>query len=630
MVGKELDEILRQQISQPANSCVTENGVSFLDRVITPLYEVVAAEAANNDNGRAPHSAWRNYDDFNEYFWSLHCFQLGWPWRMSSPFFLKPSPRSKNLLKTSGSKRCGKTSFVEHRTFLHLYHSFHRLWIFLVMMFQGLTIFAFNKGRIDSKTIREVLSLGPTYVVMKFFESLLDIIMMFGAYSTTRRVAVSRIFLRFLWFSIASVFICFLYVKALQDENKSNADSAVFRVYIIVLGIYAGVHCFVSFLLRIPAFHRLANKCDNWPLVRFIKWMHQEHYYVGRGMYESTSDYIKYVIFWLIVLGAKFSFAYFLLIKPLVDPTRTIVKIDDLNYSWHDFVSKNNHNALTVACLWAPVFAIYLLDTYLFYTVISAVWGFLLGARDRLGEIRSLGAVHKLFEKFPEAFMDTLHIPLSYRKDLRSSGRVLEKSKNDAARFSPFWNEIIRNLREEDYITNLEMELLLMPNNAGDLPLVQWPLFLLASKIFLARDIAMESRDSQEDLWDRISRDDYMKYAVEECYHSIKLILTAILDDEGRMWVERIYGDMQSSITQKSIHENFQLTKLSLVIQRVTALMGILKEVETEELHSGAVKAIQDLYDVVRHDVLSINMRGNYNTWNILSKQGMRAACLQN
>lgn len=26
-------------------------------------------EAKNNDNGRAPHSAWRNYDDFNEYFW---------------------------------------------------------------------------------------------------------------------------------------------------------------------------------------------------------------------------------------------------------------------------------------------------------------------------------------------------------------------------------------------------------------------------------------------------------------------------------------------------------------------------------------------------------------------------------
>lgn len=26
-------------------------------------------EAARNNNGKAAHSAWRNYDDFNEYFW---------------------------------------------------------------------------------------------------------------------------------------------------------------------------------------------------------------------------------------------------------------------------------------------------------------------------------------------------------------------------------------------------------------------------------------------------------------------------------------------------------------------------------------------------------------------------------
>lgn len=33
-------------------------------------------EAANNDNGKAPHSAWRNYDDFNEYFWLDHVVLL--------------------------------------------------------------------------------------------------------------------------------------------------------------------------------------------------------------------------------------------------------------------------------------------------------------------------------------------------------------------------------------------------------------------------------------------------------------------------------------------------------------------------------------------------------------------------
>ncbi|KAH1108877.1 hypothetical protein J1N35_012645 [Gossypium stocksii] len=615
-MAREMDEALRQQIAQPANSCSEDGVVSFLDQVITPLYDVVAAEAANNENGRAPHSAWRNYDDFNEYFWSLHCFDLSWPWRKTSFFFQKPEPRSKNPLKLGGGQHRGKTSFVEHRTFFHLYHSFHRLWIFLVMMFQGLTIIAFNDGHLNAKTLREVLSLGPTFLVMKFMESVLDVIMMYGAYSTTRRLAVSRIFLRFVWFSIASVFVSFLYVRALQEESKPNSNSVVFRLYLIVIGIYGGIHFFISFLMRIPACHRLTELCDHLSLIRFIKWMRQERYYVGRGMYERTTDFIKYMIFWLIILCGKFAFAYFFQIKPLVEPTRTVITMDNIEYSWHDFVSRNNHNALTVVSLWAPVIAMYLLDIYLFYTVLSAVWGFLLGARDRLGEIRSLDAVQKLFEEFPDAFMKRLH---PVRASAFSSSEVVEKSKFDAARFSPFWNEIIKNLREEDYLTNFEMELLFMPKNTGKLPLVQWPLFLLASKIFLAKDIAAESRDSQDELWERISRDEYMKYAVQECYYALRYILTAILEDEGRTWVERIYEGIETSITKKTISDDFQLNKLQLVISRVTALLGILNQAEKPEHEKGAVKAVQDLYDVVRHDVLAIYLREHSDQWqNIL------------
>ncbi|XP_021899809.1 callose synthase 9-like [Carica papaya] len=99
-------------------------------------------------------------------------------------------------------------------------------------------------------------------------------------------------------------------------------------------------------------------------------------------------------------------------------------------YEWSDAVSfdislvADNHNALTVASLWAPVIAIYLLDIHIFYTIISAVWGFLLGARDRLGEIRSLDAIHKHFGEFPGAFMRTLHIPLQIRTSNPSSGQV--------------------------------------------------------------------------------------------------------------------------------------------------------------------------------------------------------------
>ncbi|XP_038879974.1 callose synthase 9-like [Benincasa hispida] len=615
---REMDEVLRHQIAQPAKSCESKDGVSFLNQIICPLYEVLAAEAANNNNGQAPHSAWRNYDDFNEYFWSLRCFDLSWPWHEGKSFLQKPTSKSKDMLGRSHHQ--GKTLFVEHRTFLHLYHSFHRLWIFLVMTFQALTIVAFNNGSFNLKTLLEVLSLGPTFVVMKFIESVLNILIMYGAYSTSRRLAVSQIFLRLLWFSIASASITFLYVKALQEESKPNAERVMFRLYVIVIGIYGGVQLCLSILMHMPACRLLMNQCDRWPLVRLFKWMRQEQYYVGRGMYERTTDFIKYMLLWIIILGGKFAFAYFLQIKPLVGPTRLIVNMRERRYLWHDFVSKNSPNALTILSLWVPVVAIYILDVHVFYTVIMAIWSSLIGERDRLGEIRSLEAVHKLFKRFPGAFMDTLHVPLQERLGFSnwSSSQVVEKDKFDAARFSPFWNEIIASLREEDYITNLEMELLQMPKNKGNLPMVQWPLFLLASKIFRAKDIALERRDSHDKLWEHISRDDYMKYAVQECYHAIKLILMELLVGEGRMWVEKVFEDIQASIANNSILNDFQLNKLPLVITRVTALMGILKEPKTSELEKGAVKAVQDLYDVVHHDILFGDKRGQYETWNIL------------
>ncbi|XP_048605441.1 callose synthase 9 [Brassica napus] len=479
----EMNEILRQQVSRPAVSCMpvdshggSDVGVSFLDHVIAPLYEIVSAEAFHNENGRAPHSEWRNYDDFNEYFWNL-----------------------------------------------------------------------------------------------------------------------------------------------LQEDTKPIYNSVMFKVYGLVIAIYGGIQLFFSILMHIPSCRNIASKCDRWAVIRFVEGMRQERHYVGRDMYERMSDFIKYFLFWLVVLSAKFSFAYFLQIAPLVGPTRMIMKQDNIQYSWHEFVSIKNYNALTVASLWTPVVAIYLLDIHIFYTIASAFFGFLLGARDRLGEIRSLEAIHKQFEEFPGAFIKALHVPVTNRTFDASHQKAVDKNIVDAAHFAPFWNQIIKFLREEDYITDLEMEMLLMPKNSGRLQLVQWPLFLLSSKILLAKEIAAES-NSQEEIVERIGKIEYMKYAVEEVYHTLKLVLTETLEAEGRMWLERIYEDIDTSIKNRKIHNDFQLNKLSLVITRVTALLGILKENETPEHAKGAIKALQDLYDVIRLDVLNFNMRGQYEMWNNLTQ----------
>ncbi|XP_028116346.1 callose synthase 10 isoform X1 [Camellia sinensis] len=611
-MARELDAILDHGEATPVASCMGENdSVSFLEQIICPIYGTVAKEAEENNNGKASHSSWRNYDDFNEYFWSPGCFELGWPMKRDSSFLMKPKKR----------KRTGKSSFVEHRTFLHLYRSFHRMWIFLVVMFQMLTIIAFHGGKINLDTFKAVLSVGPTYTIMNFIESCLDVLLTFGAYSTARAMAISRLVIRFFWFGLSSAFVTYLYVKVVEESNKSTSDSFYFRIYILVLGVYAGLRLVFSMLLKFPVCHSLSAMTDQ-SFFQFFKWIYEERYFVGRGLYERTTDYLRYVLYWLVIFACKFTFAYFLQIKPLVSPTQIITHLPSLTYSWHDLMSKNNNNFLTIASLWAPVVAIYLMDIHIWYTLLSAVVGGVMGARARLGEIRSLEMVHKRFESFPEAFVKNLVSPETKRmpSSTHSSQVPEDSNKTYAAIFSPFWNEIINSLREEDFISNREKDLLSMPSNTGSLRLVQWPLFLLSSKILLAIDLALDCKDTQADLWNRINRDEYMAYAVQECYYSIEKILHSLVDGEGRLWVDRIFREINNSILENSLVITLTLKKLPLVLQRFTALTGLLTQNATPQLEKGAANAVYELYEVVTHDLLSSDLREQLDTWNILAR----------
>ncbi|KAF8099487.1 hypothetical protein N665_0243s0050 [Sinapis alba] len=60
---------------------------AFLQKVVTPIDKTVAKEAKRSRGGELKHSERRHYDDFNEYFWSVQCFRLGWPMRADADFF---------------------------------------------------------------------------------------------------------------------------------------------------------------------------------------------------------------------------------------------------------------------------------------------------------------------------------------------------------------------------------------------------------------------------------------------------------------------------------------------------------------------------------------------------------------
>jgi callose synthase len=79
-----------------------------------------------------------------------------------------------------------------------------------------LTIWAFcskNKTlNLHVRTIKKIMSVVPTFVVMKLFKALLDALFMWGAYRSTRLRIVVRMLLRIVWYAGMSAAIIFLYV----------------------------------------------------------------------------------------------------------------------------------------------------------------------------------------------------------------------------------------------------------------------------------------------------------------------------------------------------------------------------------------------------------------------------------
>ncbi|VAI56274.1 unnamed protein product [Triticum turgidum subsp. durum] len=68
--------------------------------------------------------------------------------------------------------------------------------------------------------------------------------------------------------------------------------------------------------------------------------------YVGRGMHEGQVPLLKYTSFWTVLLSSKFLFSYYFEIKPLVEPTKEIMRVNSramlaqflLSISWtHKF-----------------------------------------------------------------------------------------------------------------------------------------------------------------------------------------------------------------------------------------------------------------------------------------------------
>ncbi|KAI4333411.1 hypothetical protein L6164_018231 [Bauhinia variegata] len=618
---------------------------SFLKNVVTPIYEIIKKEVEKSKGGTAEHASWRNYDDLNEYFWSPDCFGIGWPMRLDHDFFCvstnrpngKNAPvspntkedesrRKKNDDEPKGpeeqgheSKWLGKTNFVEIRSFWQIFRSFDRMCSYFILSLQAIIIVACHDvgsplQLFDAVVFEDVMSIFITSAFLKLIQAILDIIFTWKTrltmeYSQKVRL-VAKLVLAFIWTIILPV--CYAYSRrkytCYSTQYGSLVEEWCFTSYMVAAAIYLSSNAVEVVLFFVPAIAKFIE-VSNYQICRVLSWWMQPRLYIGRGMQENQISVLKYTFFWVLVLSSKFLFSYCFEIRPLIAPTRQIMKIGVNKYEWHEVFPKVKNNAGAIVAIWTPVIIVYFMDTQIWYSVFCTIFGGLYGILHHLGEIRTLGMLRSRFDTLPSAFNVSLMPPPSRSGKKKRKGflsNIFQKvpgEKNAVTKFVVVWNQIISHLRHEDLISNREMDLMMMPLPSEQFYRIRWPVFLLAHKFSTALSIAKDFEGKDEILVRKIKKDKYMFYAVKECFDLLKYVLKIIVVGElERRIIDAILNEIEESIQGSSLLKKFKMEVLPDLHAKITELAELL--VEADENHKfKVVKALQDIFELVISDM---------------------------
>ncbi|BBH04334.1 glucan synthase-like 12, partial [Prunus dulcis] len=609
-------------------------------------------EAERSKRGKSKHSQWRNYDDLNEYFWSVDCFRLGWPMRAGADFFCLPIEQlrfdksSGDNKPASGDRWVGKVNFVEIRSFWHIFRSFDRMWSFFILCLQVMIIVAWNgSGQptaiFTAGVFEKVLTVFITAAILKLGQAVLDVILSWKA----RRSMSFHVKLRYIlkvitaaaWVIILPVTYSYSWKNppgfARTIKSWFGNDSHSPSLFILAVVVYLSPNMLAAVLFLFPFIRRFLERsnyrivcgtsssiCIKNPLLnRQMGLLHVVIVFHVHNVLGSSYNYK--VGIQLLHRGASSKH----IIRPLVGPTKAIMRVHITTFQWHEFFPRAKNNIGVVIALWAPIILVYFMDTQIWYAIFSTIFGGIYGAFRRLGEIRTLGMLRSRFQSLPGAFNARL-IPAE-KSEPKKKGLKATLSRNfvqnednkekEAARFAQLWNKIISSFREEDLISDSssmlwccllsrEMDLLLVPYWANrDLGhLIQWPPFLLASKIPIALDMAKDSNGKDKELKKRIDADNYMSCAVCECYASFKNIIRFLVQgNREKEVIDYIFSEVDKHIESNDLMVEFKMSALpSLYAQFIRLIEYLLGNKQDDR--DQVVILFQDMLEVVTRDIM--------------------------
>ncbi|XVE81624.1 hypothetical protein DITRI_Ditri15bG0079900 [Diplodiscus trichospermus] len=371
----------------------------------------------------------------------------------------------------------------------------------------------------------------------------------------------------------------------------------------------------------------------NWRIFCLISWWFHGNCFIGQGLREGLIDSIKYILFWVVVLITKFAFSYFLQIKPMISTTKVLLDLKIIvehEWDWYEIFSVSNK--FIMGLLWLPVVLIYLVDTQIWFSIYSPFVGAMVGLVENLGEIRNIEQLRLRFQFFASAIQFNLmpreqlkstrgtlrenfcHVIncLKLRYGLEQPFKRIESNQVEANKFALIWNEIIATFREEDIISDQEVELLELPRNSWNIKVVRWPTFLLGHELLNALVLARDLMDAPDKwLWYKICKNEYRRCAVIETYDCVKYLMLEILinNTEEHSILENLFQEIDQSIAIKKFSKTFEMTALPEIHSKLIKLVELL--LEPEKNVSKILYAIQVLYEIIVHNFLKVKRTTN-------------------
>lgn len=488
----------------------------YLDNVVEPIYNVVA----KSSKSKSDHLEKKNYDDFNEFFWSRNCLRFHYSDDESSSDpegmnFASALPGESLTSISEGLDKAPKT-FLEKRSWLRGILALNRIIEWHIVTFYLLSVLAFSRELVWGWVYSVQLASGVFWIFnfLFLFWQLLEVWGTFpGIQLSATEVCGSVLILcsRLLTLVYQSLYLMWAFSPQQGVYMGMKEDSTFWWWQYIWLSLFTMIPYFFEAIPQIyPALATKILTSQNDYVQSFLNILYPaSRLYVGKEVHESFGHTMVYIFFWITLMAWKLFFSYIFEVYSMVKPSLQLTD-DYTNYPNQSFAKM----MLLLTMRWLPQFIVYIIDMSIWYAAWQAFAGTAVGFSDNLGDIKSLDDIRDNFGRAPELFCKKMLSPdAGSRRGSSASlfgtgsqsslighesssllgsnpqrlqsyvNRLLDVRIQKWVMFSAAWNEIIDYFREEDIVSNAEMDNLKFSQFDGFSQAIYLPVFQTAGAI---------------------------------------------------------------------------------------------------------------------------------------------------